>query len=198
MPALGRVRVRVVRRHGVRERFVAMVARAIVAATDVPAVPAWNSVAAVDVARMVLAPVGADRRATLRTPFILIVEVGGTVDATRPVPVLTRVGLVSDCRTLRVAVGPHVAVRLKQTLRGAVTLNPLSIRFPAHDCDSFGRCSHASLMGWPMFFRALAGLEPACVPLGLGSQSVSSAITLSVSASVAPLRTMAVTVGVSM
>lgn len=46
--------------------------------------------------------------------------------------------------------------------------------------------------------RALAGLEPACVPLGLGGQAVSPSITLSVSASVAPSRVIAVTVGVLM
>lgn len=45
-------------------------------------------------------------------------------------------------------------------------------------------------------FRALAGLEPACVPLGLGNQAVKASITLSVSASVVPSRAMAVMVGV--
>lgn len=46
-------------------------------------------------------------------------------------------------------------------------------------------------------FRALAGLEPASMLLGLDGQAVSPSITRSVSASVTPLRIIAVTAGVS-
>lgn len=46
-------------------------------------------------------------------------------------------------------------------------------------------------------FRALAGLEPARVPLGLDGQAVSPSTIRSVSASVASLRVIVVTVGVS-
>lgn len=62
------------------------------------------------------------------------------------------------------------------------------------DCDTVSHCT--PLIEWPICFRALAGLEPARVPLGLDSQAVSSSTIRSVSSSVAPLRVIAVTVGV--
>lgn len=48
-----------------------------------------------------------------------------------------------------------------------------------------------------MFASALAGLEPACVPLGLDGYAVKASMTRSVSSSVAFLSVSAVTVGVS-
>lgn len=51
---------------------------------------------------------------------------------------------------------------------------------------------------WLTRLRALAGLEPARVPLGLDSQAVRRLISSSVSVSVASLRVMAFRIGVLM
>lgn len=58
--------------------------------------------------------------------------------------------------------------------------------------------SAALFMKWLMCLRALAGLEPACVPLGLAGQAVRRLISSSVSVSVASLRVMAFRIGVLM
>lgn len=56
----------------------------------------------------------------------------------------------------------------------------------------------ASFMEWLTCLRALAGLEPARVPLGLAGQAVRRLIGSSVSVSVASLLVMAFRLGVLM
>lgn len=56
----------------------------------------------------------------------------------------------------------------------------------------------ALFMEWLTCLRALAGLEPARVPLGLDGQAVRRLISSSVSVFVASLRVMAFRIGVLM
>lgn len=64
--------------------------------------------------------------------------------------------------------------------------------------DSSAIVVTALFMEWLMCLRALAGLEPARVPLGLDGQAVRRLISSSVSVSVASLRVMAFRIGVLM
>ena len=97
----------------------------VVACHATPAVVAQYRVATVDITGIILAIIRVDRRAALRAPLILIVEIAHVVYATHSITIAeAHVELVANCHALRVTVGPFVAIRLVQALRIAVTLNP--------------------------------------------------------------------------
>lgn len=81
--------------------------------------------------------------------------------------------------------------------RFAVAFDPFRALLAAHDCDSVWPLS-SLLLSWLICLRALAGLEPARVPLGLAGQAVRRLISSSVSVSVASLLVMAFRLGVLM
>lgn len=170
---------------GSRKQFVATVTRAI-ACHAIPAVITQYRVATEDVTAII--PIRVNRRAALRAPLVLIAEVGGTVDTTH---------FIAEAHVEPIAT--HSVVPSGHLSRYALKRR----------CACPSRLIHYAYCSPPMIairlaivillkFRALAGLEPARVPLGLDSQAVSPSIIRSVSASVTPFSVIAVTVGVAM
>lgn len=128
VPVSERVRVDVRGVFGVHERT-AVAGAIVVACHATPAVLAQHCAAIGDVTTIVLATTQGNRRAALRAPLILIVDVVRVVYAAHSFAIVeAHVELVADNHALRVAVGPLVAIRLIQALRVAVALNPFGIR----------------------------------------------------------------------